>query len=217
MSLAATPIYKTPVPTSFCESAASLYKSLDSCEENGGFVKQAKQCWSKLEDLQKKVTKELESRVGKPSADGQTEAFGKSAATYEEGIAAHEYMVAVTQLAQGELDKYFDIMVYPDEAESEKEVIAEGCYIDNATALDNVAEQFQEKLVATVSKIESAETMKNESSGNRTQTGAIDTSVSSSAKATKGKSAAVKGKKVPTVKNTVTGIEEDKQKQAPKK
>jgi hypothetical protein len=144
-------------PQQFCESGARLGAGVESCAGNKIFMQAAEQCWKKLEDLEKRVTKELETRIGMKNAAPQNATFQNTKSTYNEGTAALEYMYEVTTLAMKEIDDYFDRVVYPEHSESDEETMSEGCYRDVVVPMDELADKFQEKQVDIVSRIESAE------------------------------------------------------------
>lgn len=156
-ALAANPIYMSKPPKQFCQSGASLGASVENCAGNKAFMQAAESCWQKLQDLEKRVTKEMEGRVGMKNAAPQNATFQSSKSTYNEGAAALEYMYEVTTLAIKEIDDYFDRVVYPEHAESDEETMKESCYRDVVEPLDQLADKFQEKLVDIVSKIEASE------------------------------------------------------------
>lgn len=207
-ALAANPIYLNKPPRQFCESGARLGAAAKNCEGNKIFMQAAEQCWQKLEDLEKRVTKELEARIGMKNAAPQNATFQNTKSTYNEGAEALEYMYAVTTLAMKELDDYFDRVVYPEHSESDEETMSEGCYRDVVVPLDELADKFQEKQVDIVSRIESA----NESSGSMTgKDKEIDTAGGAQTKVKSAPSAqGPKGKNVRS--SDISGTEDKKKK-----
>lgn len=207
-ALAAGPIYMNKPPRQFCESGARLGAGVDGCAGNKIFLQAAEQCWQKLEDLEKRVTRELETRIGMKNTAPQNATFQSTKSTYNEGAAALEYMYEVTTLAINEIDDYFDRVVYPEHSESDEETMSEGCYRDVVVPLDELADKFQEKQTDIVSRIESAEEKAATMTGKDTE---IDTASGAQTKLKAGPAAkGPKGKD--TRSSDISGTEDKKKK-----
>lgn len=207
-ALAANPIYMSKPPQQFCESGARLGAAAENCAGNKIFMQAAEQCWQKLEELEKRVTKDLESRIGMKNAAPQNATFQNTKSTYNEGAAALEYMYDVTTLAIKEIDDYFDRVVYPEHSESDEETMSEGCYRDVVVPLDELADKFQEKQTDIVSRIEAADRNAESMTGKDTE---IDTAGGAQTKVKTTPSA--KGPKGKDVRSSdISGTEDKKKK-----
>lgn len=154
---AANPIYKNDPPKTFCEAGAAIDRKAQSCSQNRAYLDAANKCWKKLEDLEKRVTKELEARIGMKGVGQQQTTFQNSRSTYEESSEAYAYLLAAAHTGLKEIDEYFDFVNYPDHAEGDEEIMAEPCYKDTVVPMNDVADKFEEKTAQFTGKIESAD------------------------------------------------------------
>lgn len=140
------PTYMQTVPAEFCDSGKDLGKNAESCEDNQVFLAKMKECAAKLENLHARVAKELADRMKLNQTDAQKSSFGSHQSDTSEAVAAHNYMIKVTELAAKELDAYFDNVVYPEDAETDNDIMSAGCYRSVVLPMDELLDGIEIKL-----------------------------------------------------------------------
>jgi hypothetical protein len=140
------PVYRQTVPAEFCASGKAINDKVDDCEGNKIFLDKMKECAAKLENLHQRVSNELAARMKLNQTDAQKTSFNSHQADTSEAVAAHNYMIKVTELAVAELDAYFDNVVYPEDAETDDDILGAGCYSNVVMPMDELLDGIEIKL-----------------------------------------------------------------------
>lgn len=145
-ALADDPKYLGAAPKSYCMSGEAVAAKVKSCNDNSVFLQALKQCFDDFKQLRKSTTADLEKRYG--TAGGQKGDFASHAQNTKEAAAAHDYLIAVGEMATKELDEYFDWIEHPDDAMNDNEIMAEPCFMENASAMDKLLYEFEDEVTA---------------------------------------------------------------------
>ncbi|MGE3262316.1 MAG: hypothetical protein AB7K68_11100 [Bacteriovoracia bacterium] len=190
--------------------------NIKSCDDNKLFVRVAQKCFDDFKSLRKSTANDLAGRFAKGDQDKQRKDFADHAANNQEAIAAHKYLISLGELAVSELDGYFDYMEHPEDAENDDEILSEPCFIENATALENIVNDFEDE-VDTMKEAKEIEKVHSAiSSQNKQQIDASSTNLK--IKSTTGKgSGTIKAGTTGNRESDVSGVEESKKKNEQKK
>ncbi|MGZ3693243.1 MAG: hypothetical protein ACXWQO_03495 [Bdellovibrionota bacterium] len=203
------PKYLGAAPKSFCLSGEIVASKVKSCEDNSVFLKAAQKCFADFKALRTSTAADLGKRYGKDH-DAQKQDFANHAADNKEAIAAHSYLISLGETAVKELDDYFDWIEHPEDAMTDQEIMDEPCFMENASALDKLVNDFEDevnamksaKAIETAHSATSAKNMKQIDAG----------SVNAPIKSNSGQgSASIKGHTIGK-DSDVSGIEESKKK-----
>ncbi len=197
-----------------CVAATDLDEKTGSCDDNHLFLEQANACLEKVLSLRAQVTNELKARMGKKSPAGQNQNFDTSKTDQSEAVAAHAFMIKITETALDELDKYFDYVVQPDDAETDDEVLETPCYNDAVVPIDDISEKLEDMLDEMDASKDMEESMGKTSGSRETNVKSLNDKAADS-KSQSAPVGAIKKGQSPNTPSTITGVEDRKAKENP--
>jgi hypothetical protein len=195
-----------------CVAATDINEKTESCEDNHWFLEQASECLERVQKMRNQVTADMKAVMGKNQLGGQNQDFETSKKNHEEAVAAHEFSIKITQTALDELDKYFDYVVQPDDAETDEEVLNTPCYNEAVVPMDDIAEKL-ENMLEEMKSSKGMEDLMGKVSGTReTNVNALNRKAADT-KGQAGPAGIVKKGTSPVPASTITGVEDRKKKE----
>lgn len=208
-----------------CQAAEALKESADSCEDNELYAEAAVICLEQTENLVKEKSEALKKSLEalRTNSNQQTQKLSeaqKSYATQEEELLR---LIETVKTTSDQIKGYANDIVYPEHWDHEESITdyneffeSEACYAENRETLFEALEDADIMKSELMDTLALARSLKARS----TKSGAgLDSLSAPAVKSTTGAGAVdqVKNGKSKNDSSTITGVEEDKKKQAPKK
>lgn len=163
---------KKKVPATICYNPEELASRLKSCANNSLFVEATRDCLGRLEQQRKSAASELSRNASEQSRGSQQENFSAGKEGYAEALASHEYQLKLSELAQYEINGYFDYLEFPDDWSNDEVIMQEACYSENYREMDSLLSKLEDEIDELDEKIEKDKSLLASTSGRLQQIGA---------------------------------------------
>lgn len=202
--------FKKP-PKIFCEPALSVAERTRSCEGNGILLNAAKDCLTKLNDLEKSLGVEAQA-IAQAAQASQLGKIKGGTAEYTYSAEALVYLRAIALAAARQVADYKDYVVLPPDAERESSdnpsdpygwAWGVDCYGGSKKALDRARQDFTDKIARYDTRLAQARQFE----GKLVNSGSDFSSLSSAKLKSGGVSAGdLSGVSKPTRESDVSGV-----------